>query len=135
MSRQKNWTHVRQLLGYQRLERPELVSLYQRALSHLGPPAQLLLPKPQALEQDAQRSHDRSANTARLKPPTSASMESKHLNQEQKQKLQNQFQQLNPLQLKRKIEQQLKSVCDKIKPGNAHCASTTCSSLSRLRKR
>jgi hypothetical protein len=40
-------------------------------------------------------------------------MECEHLSQEQKQKLQNQFQQLNALQLKRKIEQQLKLVLNK----------------------
>ena len=40
-------------------------------------------------------------------------LQSEHLSQEQKQKLQSQFQQLNPLRLKEQIEQKLKMVFDK----------------------
>jgi hypothetical protein len=39
-------------------------------------------------------------------------IQSEHLSPEQKQKLQSQFQQLNPLRLKAQIEQQLKMVFD-----------------------
>jgi hypothetical protein len=109
---QKNWTHVRQLLGYQRLERPELVSLINELYRTWGLLHNFFCPSLKLL-----RKTRKGAKTIRKYSPPQTPyqrlMESKHLSQEQKQKLQNQFQQLNPLQLKRKIEQQLKLVLNK----------------------
>lgn len=110
---QKNWTHVRQLLGYQRLERPELVSLINELYRTWGLLHNFFCPNLKLLSKTR-----KGAKTIRKYSPPQTPyqrlMESKHLNQEQKQKLQNQFQQLNPLQLKREIEQQLKLVLHKI---------------------
>ena len=52
-------------------------------------------------------------------------IQSEHLSPEQKQKLQSQFHQLNPLRLKEQIEQQLKWVFATAQAGKADCESTT----------
>jgi len=110
---QKNWTHVRQLLGYQRLEQPELVPLINELYRTWGLLHNFFCPNLKLLSKTR-----KGAKTIRKYSPPQTPyqrlMESKHLSQEQKQKLQNQFQRLNPLQLKREIEQQLKLVLNKI---------------------
>jgi hypothetical protein len=110
---QKNWTHVRQLLGYQRLEQPELVPLINELYRTWGLLHNFFCPNLKLLSKTR-----KGAKTIRKYSPPQTPyqrlLETQHLNQEQKQKLQNQFQQLNPLQLKREIEQQLKLVFNKI---------------------
>ena len=110
---QKNWTHVRQLLGYQRLERPELVPLINELYRTWGLLHNFFCPNLKLLSKTR-----KGARTIRKyslpQTPFQRLLESHHLSQEQKLKLQNQFQQLNPLQLKREIEQKLKSVLNKV---------------------
>jgi hypothetical protein len=110
---QKNWTHVRQLLGYQRLEQPELVPLINELYRTWGLLHNFFCPNLKLLSKTR-----KGAKTIRKYSPTQTPyqrlLESKHLSQEQKQKLQNRFQQLNPLQLKREIEQKLKLVLNKV---------------------
>ena len=110
---QKNWTHVRQLLGYQRLEQPELVPLINELYRTWGLLHNFFCPNLKLLSKTR-----KGAKTIRKYSPPQTPyqrlLESKHLSQEQKQKLQNRFQQLNPLQLKREIEQKLKLVLNKI---------------------
>ena len=110
---QKNWTHVRQLLGYQRLEQPELVPLINELYRTWGLLHNFFCPNLKLLSKTR-----KGAKTIRKYSPPQTPyqrlLESKHLSQEQKQKLQNRFQQLNPLQLKREIEQKLKLVLNKV---------------------
>ena len=110
---QKNWTHVRQLLGYQRLEQPQLVPLINELYRTWGRLHNFFCPNLKLLSKTR-----KGAKTIRKYSPPQTPyqrlLESKHLSQEQKQKLQNRFQQLNPLQLKREIEQKLKSVLNKL---------------------
>jgi hypothetical protein len=110
---QKNWTHVRQLLGYQRLEQPELVPLINELYRTWGLLHNFFCPNLKLLSKTR-----KGAKTIRKYSPPQTPyqrlLESQHLSQEQKQKLQNRFQQLNPLQLKREIEQKLKLVLNKI---------------------
>ena len=109
---QKNWTHVRQLLGYQRLDQPELVpvinELYRTwgLLHNCFCPSLKLLSKTRKGAKTIRKYHPAQTPYQRL-------VESQHLSQEQSQKLHNQFQQLNPLQLKKQVEQQLKVVFNK----------------------
>jgi hypothetical protein len=109
---QKNWTHVRQLLGYQRLEQPELVPLINELYRTWGLLHNFFCPNLKLLTKTR-----KGAKTIRKYSPPQTPyqrlLESKHLSQEQKQQLQNRFQQLNPLQLKREIEQKLKLVLNK----------------------
>jgi len=110
---QKNWTHVRQLLGYQRLEQPELVPLINELYRTWGLLHNFFCPNLKLLSKTR-----KGAKTIRKYSPPQTPyqrlLESKHLSQEQKKKLQNRFQQLNPLQLKREIEQKLKLVLNKV---------------------
>jgi hypothetical protein len=109
---QKNWTHVRQLLGYQRLEHPELVPLINELYRTWGWLHNFFCPNLKLRSKIRQGGKIiRKYNPP--KTPYQRLIESQHLSQEQKQKLRNQFQQLNPLQLKKRIEQQLKIVFDK----------------------
>ena len=110
---QKNWTHVRQLLGYQRLEQPELVPLINELYRTWGLLHNFFCPNLKLLSKTR-----KGAKTIRKYSPPQTPyqrlLDSKHLSQEQKQKLQNRGQQLNPLQLKREIEQKLKLVLNKV---------------------
>jgi len=110
---QKNWTHVRQLLGYQRLERPALVPLINELYRTWGLLHNFFCPNLKLLSKTR-----KGARTIRKyslpQTPFQRLLESNHLSQEQKLKLQSQFQQLNPLQLKREIEEKLKLVLNKV---------------------
>ncbi len=121
---QKNWTHVRQLLGYQRLEQPELVPWINELYRTWGLLHNCFHPNLKLLSKTRQ-----GAKTIRKygppQTPYQRLIQSEHLTPEQKQKLHSQFQQLNPLRLKEQLEQQLKGVFDKAKPGKADCESTT----------
>lgn len=109
---QKNWTHVRQLLGYQRLAQPELVDLINELYRNWGLLHNYFCPNLKLRSKIRQ-----GAKTLRTyypaQTPYQRLLECEHLSPQQKQKLQDQFQQLNPLQLKKRIEQQLKMVFDK----------------------
>lgn len=109
---QKNWTHVRQLLGYQRLELPELVPVINELYRTWGLLHNFFCPNLKLLSKTR-----KGARTLRKYSPPQTPYQrlsqSEQLSQEQKQKLQAQFQQLNPLRLKQQIEQKLKVVLDK----------------------
>jgi len=109
---QKNWTHVRQLLGYQRWEQPELVPLINELYRTWGLLHNFFHPNLKLLS----KTRKGSKTIRKYSPPQTPCqrlMLSEHLNPEQKQKLQSQFQQLNPLRLKEQLEQKLKLVFDK----------------------
>jgi len=109
---QKNWTHVRQLLGYQRLEQPELVPLINELYRTWGLLHNFFHPNLKLLS----KTRKGSRTIRKYSPPQTPYQrlsQSEHLSQVQKQKLQTQFQQLNPLRLKEQLEQQLKMVFDK----------------------
>ena len=109
---QKNWTHVRQLLGYQRLEQPELVPLLNELYRSWGLLHNFFHPNLKLLS----KTRKGSKTLRKYSPPQTPYqrlIQSEHLSPEQKQKLQSQFQQLNPLRLKEQVEQQLKLVFNK----------------------
>jgi len=109
---QKNWTHVRQLLGYQRLEQPELVPWINELYRTWGLLHNFFHPNLKLLSKTRQGSK----TLRQYSPPQTPYqrlLQSEHFSQGQKQKLQSQFQQLNPLRLKEQIEQKLKMVFDK----------------------
>ena len=106
---QKNWTHVRQLLGYQRLEQPELVPLLNELYRTWGLLHNFFHPNLKLLS----KTRKGSKTIRKYGPPQTPYqrlIQSEHLSPEQKHKLQSQFQQLNPLRLKEQLEQQLKVV-------------------------
>jgi hypothetical protein len=106
---QKNWTHVRQLLGYHRLESEELVPLINDLYLAWGLLHNFFCPSLKL-----QSKTRKGAKTIRKYSPAQTPFQrllvGKHLTKEQKDKLQTQYRQLNPLQLKEQIEQKLKIV-------------------------
>jgi hypothetical protein len=106
---QKNWTHVRQLLGYHRLESEPLVPLINDLYCAWGRLHNFFCPSLKLLSKTR-----KGAKTIRKYSPPQTPfqrlLEGKHLTKEHQDKLQTQYRQLNPLQLKEQIEQKLKLV-------------------------
>lgn len=100
---EKNWTHIRQYLGYGRFDRqeltPQLNALYTTEWRYL---LNFFLPSMKLQEKSRQGSkiikkHDRP------KTPLQRVLDSPHLDEASKQKLREQFQTLNPFQLKAQV--------------------------------
>jgi hypothetical protein len=108
---QKNWTHVRQLLGYQRLEEPQLVPLVNELYRDWGQLHNFFCPNLKLLSKTR-----KGARTIRKYSPALTPyqrlLQSEHVSEQQKQRLRNQFERLNPFELKKRIEQHLKTVFD-----------------------
>jgi len=107
---QKNWTHVRQLFGYDRFDKPCLVelmndlyknewSLYQ---NHFCPTMKLVEKK--KINSRYYKRYDTPQT------PYQRLMESEHIANDVKEKLKSQHEMLNPFQLKRAIERKLKHI-------------------------
>jgi len=107
---QKNWTHVRQLFGYYRLENPDLVNLmndlYQNefALLHNYFCPAMKLQKKERIHSKIIKKYDRPQT------PYQRLMQSHHINYLQKEKLKKIYHSLNPFELKDKIEKKLKNI-------------------------
>jgi hypothetical protein len=107
---QKNWMWPRQLLGYGRLEQPELVApineLYRTAW---GPLMNFFLPSLKLESKWREGSHWRK----RYEPAQTAYqrlMASGHLTRKQRKHLRDRFESLDPFKLKNAVEQQLKKI-------------------------
>lgn len=107
---QKNWTHVRQLFGYERFENIRLVqmmndlysnewSLYQ---NHFCPSVKLI--KKEKINSRYKKQYDKPLT------PYARLLASEHISLDLKQKLTLQHHQLNPFELKRIIEQKKKAI-------------------------
>lgn len=106
---QKNWTHVRQLLGYDRLDHPKQVnlinSLYQTWClyhNHFSPSFKLIEKK--RINAKYRKRYDKPQT------PYQRLMASDNITEQVKQTLASQHQQLNPFALKQIIEQKLKEI-------------------------
>ena len=109
---QKNWTHVRQLLGYQRLEQPELIPLINDLYRTWGLFHNFFCPTLKRHSKVRQGSKTLRKYSA-PQTPFQRLLDAAQLTPEQKDRLRAQHLQLNPLQLKDQIEQKLKRVFDK----------------------
>jgi hypothetical protein len=112
---QKNWTHVRQLLGYDRFDNPILVklindlyssewSLYQ---NHFIPTMKCI--KKEKINSKYRKKFDDP------KTPYERVLECKEISNEAKNKLRTIHQQLNPFDLKRQIEKKLRQIFKYVK--------------------
>jgi len=108
---QKNWTHVRQLLGYQRLERPELIPLMNDLYRTWGLFHNFFSPTLK-LRSKSRKGSKTLRKYFKPQTPYQRLLDCPHLSQEQKQRLRAQYQQLNPFDLKEQVEQKLKLVFD-----------------------
>lgn len=107
---QKNWTHVRQLFGYYRLNKQQLVALmndlYANECSQLHNyfyPSMKLQDKAR-IQSKIKKKHDAPQT------PYQRLMRCEHISEEQKKKLRITFESLNPFQLKQAIEKKLKKI-------------------------
>ena len=108
---QKNWTHVRQLLGYQRLEQPELIPLINDLYLTWGRFHNFFCPTLK-LRRKIRRGSKTLRQYSAPQTPCQRLLDSPHLTAPQKNRLRAQCLQLNPLELKDQIEQKLKLVFD-----------------------
>jgi hypothetical protein len=104
---QKNWTHVRQYLGYDRLDDPRVVDLMNelyrsewRLYLNFFLPSVKLLSK-ERIGSTTIKKHDSP------KTPYQRVLESKHVKPDVKERLRNQFETLNPFELKKGMEKKL----------------------------
>jgi 5S rRNA maturation endonuclease (ribonuclease M5) len=107
---QKNWTHVRQWLGYQRLDDPKMVpllnNLYRqewRLFHNFFCPSVKLLSK-ERIGSKTIKHHDRP------KTPYQRILESPHISLKVKQNLSKQLEKLNPFVLRDAMEKRLKNI-------------------------
>jgi hypothetical protein len=107
---QKNWTHVRQLFGYYRYENPQLVTLmndlYQNEFSLLHNyfyPAMKLQDKTR-IQSKIKKHYDQPQT------PYQRLMQSDAIDSEQKEKMCQTFESLNPFELQKRIQQKLKNI-------------------------
>lgn len=106
---QKNWTHVRQLLGYDRLEGAQSVALVNDLYRTWGLLHNFFLPNLK-LKSKTRVGSKTIRKYAPPQTPYERLLNSPHVTAEQKAQLKARFQQLNPLELKRKLEEQLKAL-------------------------
>ena len=111
---QKNWTHVRQLFGYHRIEDKTLLNdindVYKNECTNLRNffyPAMKLIDK-QRIQSKIKKVHDKA------KTPYQRLMDSPDISEEQKTLLTEKYRQLNPFTLKANLEKKLKLIFNKI---------------------
>ncbi len=107
---QKNWTHVRQWLGYQRLDNPDVVPLMNalytsewRLYHNFFLPSVKLLEKKRIASKTIKRYDNPKTPYQRVMELTDISDKIKH-------SLENQFEQLNPFRLRKAMEKKLAKI-------------------------
>ena len=107
---QKNWTHVRQWIGYDRLDKPQVVPLLNdlyradwRLFHNFFLPSVKLVDKERIGSKTLKR-HDKP------KTPYQRIMDSEYVDDDIKKNLSNQFATLNPFLLRKIIESKLKKI-------------------------
>jgi hypothetical protein len=107
---QKQWTHVRQLLGYDRLDDPRLLerihTLYRGAWRSLQ---NFFLPTMQLISKSREDGHLHRYHS-KPKTPYQRLQDSPKLSVEQKDKLRQEMEALDPIVLRRQIETQLREI-------------------------
>jgi len=99
---QKNWTHVRQQVGYGRYDTPAELEALNELYGHLRLYVNFFLPQMRLVEKTRQgatvrRRHDRA------KTPYHRILEHKQITERTKRALKRQYRELNPAELKRRI--------------------------------
>lgn len=111
---QKNWTHVRQLFGYERFDNPGVVllmnDLYKNEWSQYQ---NCFLPTMKLQKKERIRSQNKRHYEEKPKTPYQRLIESEHVTAKAKEKLQMLYQTLNPFRLKRTIEKKAKLILNK----------------------
>lgn len=103
---QKNWTHVRQLLGYDRIENPDLAPAINELYRTWGQLHNFFCPT-HKLQKKVREGSKTKRKYAKPQTPYQRLMDCADLSAQQKANLRARFEQLNPLSLKNLLEQQL----------------------------
>jgi hypothetical protein len=107
---QKNWTHVRQLLGYDRFDQKILVSLINDLYEHEWRLYQNhFIPTMKCMKKEKINSHYRKKYD-QPKTPYQRVLACRQISEEIKARLQTEHETLNPFELKRQIEKKLKHI-------------------------
>ncbi len=107
---QKNWSHVRQLLGYERFEAPELVEKINRLYQDIWEPLHnFFLPSAKLVKKDRHGAKIKRRHDA-PRTPCERLLESGHISSEVKARLRAQRAALNPFELHQRLEQALRAV-------------------------
>ena len=107
---EKNYTQIRQYLGYQRFDKPELVAqlnqLYENQWNQL---LNFFIPSSKLLAKYRSGAH---IKKQRDKPqtPVQRILASPHIPEQTKQRLQQQFKQLNPFELSQQLARKIKAI-------------------------
>ena len=109
---QKNWTHVRQLLGYERIENPDLVPLINELYRTWGELHNFFCPTLK-LQSKVRQGSKTKRKYAKPQTPCQRLLDCPDLSAQQKANLQTRFAQLNPLTLKNQLEEQLQRLFDR----------------------
>jgi hypothetical protein len=107
---QKNWTHVRQLFGYDRYDKLELVDLMNDLYKNAWGPYQNFFSPTMKLISKTRVNSKYVKKYDSPKTPYQRLLNSKDISDEKKQKLTQIYNSLNPFQLKKSIEQKLKII-------------------------
>ncbi|KGJ89811.1 integrase catalytic domain-containing protein [Thalassotalea sp. ND16A] len=107
---QKNWTHVRQLFGYDRFEDKVLVSKMNNLYAKEWSLFQNYFCPTMKLKEKIRENSRYLKKYYKPQTPYQRLLDSKSINRATKNKLKTQYQQLDPFQLKTKIERKLKVI-------------------------
>jgi hypothetical protein len=108
---QKNWTHVRQLLGYGRLERPEMIEPINRLYRCWGLLHNFFSPNLKLAEKRREGSRT-IKKFHRPQTPCQRLLDNPYVEEAIKKKLKQQFEALDPFVLKKQVERRLRMVFD-----------------------
>jgi hypothetical protein len=106
---QKNFTHVRELFGYEKIDRPELVDWMNRIYRDLWNPLHNFFLPSQKLLRKTRIGSQIKKEYDEPKTPCERVLESQGVTEEQKENLRTRLQALNPVELSRELEEELKA--------------------------
>jgi hypothetical protein len=106
---QKNWTHVRTLFGYDRIEDPSLIPLMNEIYKNFWNPLNNFFLPSMKLESKTRIGGHLKKKHDKPQTPFQRILNSADVTQEQKEKLKLRFTALDPFQLKRDLETKLYS--------------------------
>ncbi|NQU11168.1 integrase [bacterium] len=112
---QKNWTHVRQLLGYDRLADPALVPLLNELYRQAWDPWNNFFRPSMKLRQKRRVNSRYVRHHDQPQTPYQRLLACPQISAQQKQRLTDQFRQLNPYALKKQIEQKLRVILARVR--------------------
>ena len=107
---QKNWSQVRQLLGYDRLEDPGLLDEINRLYQEVWNPLQNFFSPCMKLVQKDRHGSKLKRRHDRPQTPCDRLLESRHVSTKTKRELKEQRKALNPFELHRKLEEMLRRI-------------------------